>query len=115
MLQDVAGSTMMNGMASTMGTEAILGNLPSLGVDTLGQTTPGFMAGLQGLGQDAMGVLGNENFTNMFDMGLKGFNAYDAHQARGDAKAFQDANLQMAQQAHNRNMQADDRRRSLNF
>ena len=74
-----------------------------------------FMDKLKGFGGDAMDIFGNENFTNAIDGGTKLFNAWDTHNARNDARDFQDSTLAMSQAAHNRNMAADDRRQNLNF
>ncbi len=63
----------------------------------------------------AESFMGNEAVNNTFDIGMKGWGAYDTYQARKNTQKFQDANLKMAQGTYDRNVAADEKRQAINF
>ena len=74
----------------------------------LAQQDPGFLSNMSNL-------FGDKGFTSAVDMGTKAFGAYDTYQARKDAQDFQEEQLKMSQSAYDRNVEADEKRQSLNF
>ena len=69
----------------------------------------------QGFMSNLSDLFGDKGFTNAVDTGFKGYQAYDTAQARKDAQQFQNEQLAMARGAYDRNVEADEKRQSLNF
>ena len=69
----------------------------------------------EGIMSQLSNLFGDKGVTNAIDIGGKAYGAYDTHQARKDAQDFQNKQLAMSQDAYNRNVEADEKRQSLNF
>ena len=60
-------------------------------------------------------LFGDKGITDAANIGFKGYKAFNAADARKDAQEFQDKQLSMAEGAYQRNVEADEKRQSLNF
>jgi len=71
--------------------------------------------GEQSFGSQLSDLFGDKGFNQAVDTGFKGFQLADTMGARKDAQKFQNEQLAMSKDAYNRNVEADEKRQSLNF
>ena len=127
--------------ATEVGQDALLGALPmgadlskQIGADAILNSAGLGANSIAGFGEAAAGakslaaggvkpgmldslksLLGSKAFENTAKVGFQGYGAYEARKGRKDAKAFQDANLKMAQGAYDRNVERDKNTSNLVF
>lgn len=87
----------------------------STGFEAFQEGTGNLFGALGQAGSNAFDALGNKSTTNLMNLGLGGLNLANQYQGQRQAGKLANRSMNLNEDAYNRNVEADERRKKLRF